>query len=86
MPLALFHLFDGSEDNISVAHTEQAIEIVSWHLQEARRLLAPPPANIIHHDAQRLMNWILSKGLQETTPRIIQQSSPLRNKTQRNNA
>ena len=83
---ALFHLFDGAEGDINVAHTEQAIEIVNWHLQEARRLLAPSPENIIHQDAQKLMRWILSKGLQLTTPRFIQQSSPLRYKTQRNTA
>ena len=32
------------------------------------------------------MKWILSKGLQQSTPRFIQQSSPLRYKAQRNTA
>lgn len=83
---ALFHLFDGSEGSINVTHTEQAIAIVSWHLEEARRILAPSPENKIHQDARKLMKWILSKGLQQTTPRFIQQSSPLRYKAQRNTA
>lgn len=83
---ALFHLFDGNEGNISVEHTEQAIEIVNWHLQEARRILAPPPESIIQQDAKKLMKWMLTRGLQQTTPRFIQQSGPLRYKTQRNTA
>ena len=32
------------------------------------------------------MNWLLSKQLQLTTPRTIQQSSPLRNRERRDNA
>jgi hypothetical protein len=83
---ALFHLFDGCSGEISLEHTEQAIELIHWHLQEARRLLAPPPISTQHEDAQKLIKWILLKGLQETTPRSIQQSSPLRIKEQRNNA
>ena len=83
---ALFHLFDGCSGEISLEHTEQAIELIHWHLQEARRLLSPPPISAQHEDAQKLMKWILSKSLQETTPRSIQQSSPLRIKEQRNNA
>lgn len=83
---ALFHLFDGKEGSINATHTEQAIEVVNWHLEEARRILAPSPKNSVHQDAKKLMKWILSKGLQQTTPRFIQQSSPLRYKTQRNTA
>ena len=83
---ALFHLFTGCNGEIRLEHTEQAIEIVHWHLQETRRLLAPPPISTQHEDAKKLIKWILSKGLQQTTPRAIQQSSPLRVKEQRNNA
>ena len=83
---ALFHLFDGKEGSISGAHTEQAIEIVNWHLAEARRILAPSPESLVEKDAKKLMKWLLSKGLQQTTPRFIQQSSPIRDKTQRNTA
>lgn len=83
---ALFHLFEGSDGDISLIHTEQAIAIVNWHLEEARRLLSPVLTHCIHHDAKKLMKWILTKGLQQTTPRAIQQSSPLRNKDQRNKA
>ncbi|MBX9706083.1 MAG: DUF3987 domain-containing protein [Gammaproteobacteria bacterium] len=83
---ALFHLFDGSEGSINTTHTEQAIEIVNWHLEEARRILAPSSEHFVHQNAKKLMKWILSKGLQQTTPRLIQQSSPLRYKTQRDRA
>lgn len=83
---ALFHLFDGHEGSINATHTEQAIEIVNWHLEEARRILAPSPENLVHQDAKKLMTWLLSKNLQQTTPRVIQQSSPVRDKTQRDTA
>lgn len=32
---ALFHLFEGRHGDISVEHTENSIEIINWHLQEA---------------------------------------------------
>ncbi len=32
------------------------------------------------------MNWLLSKKLRETTPRAIQQSSPIRQRERRDNA
>jgi hypothetical protein len=83
---ALFHLFDGCSGKISLEHTEQAIELIHWHLQEARRLLAPTRISTQHEDAQKLIKWILSKNIQETTPRSIQQSSPFRIKEQRDNA
>lgn len=83
---ALFHLFEGAVGDISLVHTEQAIEIVNWHLQEAKRLLVPTFTNTRHQDAKRLMKWLLSKGFQKTTPRTIQQSSPVRDKDQRNHA
>ena len=72
--------------SLGVEHTEQAIEIVNWHLQEARRILASPPENSIQQEAKKLMKWMLTSGLQQTTPRFIQQSGPFRYKTQRDTA
>ena len=83
---ALFHLFAGAAGDISALHTEQAIQIVHWHLQEARRLLAPVPATLIHQDAKKLMSWLLSRGVQQITPRAILQSSTLRDKSRRDPA
>lgn len=59
---ALFRLFDGKDGNIDVGHTEQAIEIVNWHLQETRRILAPSPENRVHQDERKLMNRIATNN------------------------
>lgn len=83
---ALFHLFEGKDGDISVENTEQAIEIINWHLQEARQLLVPTQSSTAFDDAIKLINWLREKKLQTTTPRTIQQLSPLRRKEQRNNA
>lgn len=83
---ALFHLFSGKEGEIEPESTEQAIAIIQWHLEETRRLLAPFPQETSYEDAEKLMRWILSKRLRETTPRILQQSGPLRQRSRRDNA
>lgn len=83
---ALFHLFNGTEGDIQTESTEQAIAIIQWHLEETRRLLAPFADESPYSDAEKLMRWLKSKELQQTTPRAIQQSSPIRQKIQRDNA
>ena len=37
---ALFHLYEGSDGDISIEQVEQAITIIDWHLQEERRLFS----------------------------------------------
>ena len=83
---ALFHLFEGKMGEISALHTEQAIQIINWHMQEARRLLTTASTTNTFTDALKLMNWFLDKRLRKTTTREIQRLSPLRNKEQRDNA
>jgi len=83
---ALLHLFSGKEGDIDSEDTEQAIAIIQWHLEETRRLLAPFPQETNYEDAEKLMRWILTKRLRETTPRMIQQSGPLRQRGRRDNA
>ncbi len=83
---ALFHLFEDKSGDISAENTEQAIPIISWHLQEARRLLAPDSTGGHIHDAMRLMGWLSEKGLEKTTARNIQQLGPIRDKNQRDTA
>lgn len=83
---ALFHLFSGTVGDIAPEPTEQAIAIIQWHLEETRRLLAPFPAETQFEDAEKLMNWLLSKKLRQTTPRAIQQASPIRQRERRDNA
>lgn len=83
---ALFHLFEGRTGDISAEHIEQAIEIIRWHMQETRRLLTVESTSDALLDAQKLLQWLLDKGVTKTTPREIQQLSPLREKRQRDDA
>lgn len=50
------------------------------------RLLAPFPIDTGYADAEKLMRWLLSKQLLETTPRALQQLGPLRQRNRRDNA
>ena len=83
---ALFHLFSGKIGDISVEHIEQAITLMDWYLQEARRLLEPQSIQPNLEDARRLLDWLLARRPQTTTPREILQFGPLRNKSQRDSA
>ena len=83
---ALFHLFEGKEGDISVEHTEQAITIIDWHLQETRRLLTMESTSAPTLDAQKLMNWLIEKDMTFTTTREIQRLSTLRDKPRLNDA
>lgn len=82
----LFHLFEGRSGEIRADHMEQAIQIISWHLQEARRLLAPDSTGGHINDAMKLMGWLSEKGFEKTTARSIQQLGPIRDKNQRDTA
>ncbi len=77
---ALFHLFENKEGDIDAEHLDNAVEIISWHLKETKRLLSADTAQTAFQDAQKLLDWLLSRGLSETTTREIQRLSPLRDK------
>lgn len=83
---ALLHLFAGKEGDINAEHTEQAIQIIKWHLQEARRLLTGQSSNQDLAEANKLMNWLIEKGSTKATMRTLQRLGPLRNKEQLDNA
>lgn len=83
---ALFHLFSGKDGQISCKIMEQAIEIVRWHLCETRRIFYARPKSNQHVDALKLLNWIIEKGFTTTTPRFLQQYSPIREKQRRDKA
>ncbi len=83
---ALLHLFSGKEGQISCEETEQAIEIIRWHLCETRRIFFSKPRSSQHVDAIKLLEWISEKGFTSTTPRFIQQYSPIREKHRRDKA
>ncbi len=83
---ALLHLFSGKEGQISREEIEQAIEIIRWHLGETRRIFFSRPKSNQHADAVKLLEWILGKGFSSTTPRFLQQYSPIREKQRRDKA
>jgi hypothetical protein len=83
---ALFHLFEGKVGDISTEHIESAIEIIRWHMQETRRLLATESSQSEVQDAQRLLNWLMMKDHYTISAREIQRLSPLRDKSRINKA
>ena len=83
---ALFHLFEGKSGHINHENLEKATHIIRWHLLETRRLLAMTEPSKDYQNATRLLALIKARSLQETTPRYLQQYSPVRNKQERNHA
>lgn len=83
----LLHLFTGQQDSISTESVEHAIGIIRWHLIETKRILVPnAPIKSDNEDAIKLLNWLKIKQIQVTTPRHLQQYSPIRDKISRNKA
>jgi len=80
---ALFHLYSGSEGDISSEHMEQAIAIIGWHLFETRRIFSIQSEKEEILEAQRLLDWLIAHDKKHTTPREIQQFSPIRDKQAR---
>src|SRR5579885_947499 len=83
---ALLYLFSGEEGQIGCEVTEQAIEIIRWHLCETRRIFFSRPRSSQHADAIKLLEWINEKSFSSTSPRFIQQYSPIREKQRRDKA
>ena len=77
---ALLHLFEGKNGDISPATIENAIQIVEWHLWEARRLFGTKLLSSMEKDSVNLLQWIKDKKLRQTTLRHLQQFSPLRDR------
>jgi len=83
---ALLHLFDGKQNQINCEEVERAIEIIRWHLSETKRIFCSEPQSTEERDAIKMLAWIKEKMLQTTTPRYLQQYSPIREKQRRNKA
>jgi len=84
---ALFHLYEGNTDAISVENVERAYTIITWHLNEAKRILhSDLKQSKAENDAQRIIQWLQEKNNNPVTPREILQSSPVRDKKSRDNA
>lgn len=83
---ALFHLYSGSEGDIGSEHMEQAIAIIGWHLFETRRIFSIQSEREEILEAQRLLDWLIAHDKKHTTPREIQQFSPIRDKQARDEA
>ena len=76
----LFHLFEGRTGDIESVHIEQAIEIMLWHMQETKRILGSGEDIKSISDAQRLIDWIITKGETGVTQRDAQRLGPIRDK------
>ena len=83
---ALFYLFDGATGDICAEYIEHAIEIINWHLQETHRLLSEKTVSTPFGDAQKLMNWLISKKSSLTSTRDLQRLSNLRDKARLDDA
>lgn len=84
---AILHLFDGRSGDITTEYVESSIEIIYWHLHEARRLLAPE--GVLSDDmvsAQKLLSWLHDRQVSQITLRDILRLSPVRDKTSRDDA
>lgn len=82
---ALFHLFLGHVGDITSESVEQAIEIVFWHLVETKRLFEPDTQHE-QTEAQKMLHWIKSKHVTDTSSRILQQFGKFRDKAKRDKA
>lgn len=80
---ALLHLFSGMDGNVQQQTVEQAISIVTWHLNETKRILDPEKGSTVNTDAKRILAWLQKRKLESVTPRYILQYGPpqVRDKT-----
>lgn len=83
---ALFHLFLGKSGMITPESVEQATEIVHWHLSEAKRILGPTEHQEKNKDAKRMLAWLKSKNITQTSSRQLQQTAGFRDKAKREEA
>ena len=83
---ALFHLFLGKNGDISVESVEQAADIVYWHLLEAKRIFAPTEHQEKHQEAQKILNWLKTRNVTQTSSRQLQQYGNFRDKSKREDA
>jgi hypothetical protein len=83
---ALFHLFEGNNGDITSEHVEQAIEIITWHLYEAKGLFTTGALTKTMLDAKKLLTWLIEKDYMQISLRDIQRLSPLRDKETRDSA
>ena len=65
----------------TLKQVNQAISIVHWHLLEAKQILEPSIKSPDINNATKLLNWIKSHELKETSPINLQQYSPVREKS-----
>lgn len=76
----LFHLFEGKSGDIESIYIEQAIEVMLWHMGETKRILGVGEDFQAISDAQRLIDWMISKGDKGLTQRETQRLGPIRDK------
>lgn len=80
---ALFHLFLGKTGDIKAESIEQASEIIYWHLLEAKRIFSPIEPHEKYQEAQKMLVWLKTRNVTETSSRQLQQYGNFRDKTKR---
>jgi len=84
---ALFHVFtDANGTEISANHIENSYQIVSWHLNEAKRIFGESSLSQIECDAQLILKNIAAKNITQTTLRDINRITSIRDTKRRDNA
>ena len=83
---ALFHLFQSKTGDITVESVEQASKIIHWHLLEAKRIFTPAHSQENHQEAQKMLAWLKTRSITQTSSRQIQQFGNFRNKSKREQA
>ncbi len=85
----VFHIFSGEAGNLVTLQTMQsAIGVLTWHLQETKRLLGQYKKSPAEQDAELLASWLTNKNCTEIKAADILQYAPshLRNKERRDTA
>lgn len=74
---ALFHIFSGYDSaTIQQESIEQAINIVGWHLNEAKRILDPEKGSTVNSDAKKILAWLQKRKSATVALRYLQQHGP----------
>ena len=56
---------------------EQSINLITWHINEAKRILDPERGATTNSDAKRILAWLPKRKLDKVALRYTQQHGPV---------